>query len=52
MTLPEGTLLGTLDIEALYSSIPHDRGLQTIKKILDSRPLDKRDHSLLVVELL
>lgn len=27
MTLAEDTLLVTLDIEALYSSIPHDRAL-------------------------
>lgn len=45
LTLPEGALLVTLDIETLYFSIPHDKGLQTIKKILDSRPLDKRAHN-------
>lgn len=43
LTLPEGTHLVTLDTEALYSSISHDKGLQTTKKILDSRLLDKKE---------
>lgn len=41
VTLPPNTLLVTLDIEALYSSIPHTWGLQTINNILSSRPLSK-----------
>lgn len=40
LTLPDTTLLVTLDIEALYSSIPRKK-LQVIGKILDSRAIDK-----------
>lgn len=52
VTLPPNTLLITLDIEALYTSIPHTRGLQTINKILSSRPLNKRPHNRFIIELL
>lgn len=52
VTLPPNTLLGTLDIEAWYTSIHHTWGLQTIPKNLSSRPLNKRPHNRLIIELL
>ena len=35
--LPENAILCTIDVVALYSSIPHDEGLGALRKALDSR---------------
>ena len=37
--LPDNTILVTLDVTALYSSIPHDDGIGACKKHLDKRAL-------------
>lgn len=34
LTTPTNSLLITFDIEALYSSIPHEKGLETVKGFL------------------
>lgn len=34
LTIPPDTLLVTIDVQALYSSIPHELGIQTVKKFL------------------
>ena len=34
---PEGAILVTLDVVGLYPNIPHDEGLEAIRKILDKR---------------
>ena len=35
--LPDNTIRVTLDVTALYSSIPHNDGIKACKKYLDSR---------------
>ena len=35
--IPEGTLLVSFDVVGLYPHIPHDEGLQIMKKYLDKR---------------
>lgn len=34
LTIPEEALLVTIEIEALYSSIPHVLGIETVSKFL------------------
>lgn len=52
LTLPEGTILLPLAIKALYSSIPLERGLQVIEKLLRSRAMSKHKHSDFIIKLL
>ena len=35
--IPEGTLLVSFDVVGIYPHIPHDEGLQIMKKYLDKR---------------
>ena len=32
--LPEGTLIGTMDVIGLYPHIPHEEGLKSLKEII------------------
>ena len=35
--LPEGAILCTIDIVGLYPNIPHEEGLASLRKFLDTR---------------
>ena len=35
--MPDNAILVTADVMALYPSIPHDVGLEPLKKVLDKR---------------
>ena len=35
--LPEGAILCTIDVVGLYSNIPHEEGLASLRKFLDAR---------------
>ena len=37
-TLPQGTLLITMDVCSLYTNIPHDEGIRACELALDTRP--------------
>lgn len=50
ITLPENTILFTLDIDVLYFWISHERGLQVVEKVLCSKARNK--HSDFIVRLL
>ena len=45
-SIPEGSLLVTADVVGLYPSIPHELGLEALKKALDNRevkPIPTKD---------
>ena len=50
---PEGAILVTIDVIGLYPNIPHDEGLEAMRKILDTRinPEIPTDHIVDLVEL-
>ena len=35
--IPQDAIMVTVDVAGLYPSIPHDSGLETLKKVLDNR---------------
>ena len=35
--VPEGALLCTVDVVALYPSMPHEEGLEAVREVLDRR---------------
>ena len=35
--MPSGTMLATLDLTALYTNIPHDKGVDACRAMLDTR---------------
>ncbi|XP_040188254.1 uncharacterized protein LOC120920313 [Rana temporaria] len=38
LTIPPDAILVTIDVESLYNSIPHQLGLEAIKRVLKQRP--------------
>ena len=53
LTLQPGTLLSTLDIASLYTNIPHNEGIQSIKELLAiHRPSNDLPHNSYIIELL
>ncbi|KAM9305503.1 uncharacterized protein PAF06_014064 [Gastrophryne carolinensis] len=48
---PEAFLV-TLDVEALYISIPHNMGLRAVESFLNGLCLEKHDHNLFLLRLL
>lgn len=52
LQIPEGTLLITVDVKTLYNSIPHKKGITTIKSFLDQMSSDSADFNQFVLELL
>ena len=52
ITLPRGTILVALDIESLYNSIPHQKGLEVVNSFIAERgPLTSR-YNTFILELL
>ena len=52
-TVQPGMLLCTLDITSLYTSIPHNEGIQSTKEILPiHKPPDSLSHNSYIIELL
>ena len=39
--LPEGAILCTIDVVGMYSNIPHEEGLVSLRKTLDARTMEK-----------
>ena len=53
ISLQPGMLLCTLDITSLYTNIPHNEGIEAIKKMLAiHRPPDSKPHNNYIIELL
>ncbi|CAJ0941598.1 unnamed protein product, partial [Ranitomeya imitator] len=52
VSLEENILLASIDVEALYSSIPHNKGLQAVEFFLKSRGLHTYAHNNFVRTLL
>ena len=51
--MPPGMLLCTLDITSLYTNIPHNEGIQSIKELLAiHRHTNTLPHNSYIVELL
>lgn len=42
LTAPPGSILVTIDIECLYNSIPHEKGLEVINSFLEQMHPDRR----------
>ena len=36
ITLPEGSILVTMDVSSLYTNIPNDEGIESIREILST----------------
>ncbi|XP_056378779.1 uncharacterized protein LOC130274454 [Hyla sarda] len=52
LVVEENTLLGGIDVEALYSSIPHDQGLKALSYYLSSRGTYMQSHNAFVLKLM
>ena len=53
ISLQPGMLLCTLDITSLYTNIPHNEGIEAIKKMLAiNRPPGSKPHNSYIIELL
>lgn len=52
ISLPAGTWLVTLDVEALYSSIPHRLGLKAVQFFLNQMDIKWHEHNNFILELL
>ncbi|CAJ0929381.1 unnamed protein product, partial [Ranitomeya imitator] len=52
VVVEQGTILGSIDVEALYSSIPHSMGLKALEYYLRTRAVFFEKHSKFVVELM
>uniref|UniRef100_A0A8C5P7I8 Reverse transcriptase domain-containing protein n=1 Tax=Leptobrachium leishanense TaxID=445787 RepID=A0A8C5P7I8_9ANUR len=52
LTLTENVLLCSLDVESLYSCIPHNLGLEHVKYYLDRRGEKHKKHTTFVLQLL
>ncbi|XP_056388374.1 oocyte zinc finger protein XlCOF8.4-like [Hyla sarda] len=52
LTLEGNCLLASVDVESLYTSIPHELGLQAVEFFLRSRGIQFRAHRQLVLDLL
>lgn len=51
LSIDEGTTLASIDVEALYSSIPHKWGLNAVSYYLKTRGLQFERHNTFVLEL-
>lgn len=49
---PQGNIVFELDIEALYSLILLDKGLEVMSKVLQSRSVEKEKHNIFIADLL
>ncbi|CAJ0941725.1 unnamed protein product [Ranitomeya imitator] len=52
LTIGLESSLASIDVEALYSSIPHDRGLEAIQYFLNTRGQQHHQHNCFVLKLL
>ncbi|XP_068115012.1 guanylate cyclase 2G-like [Hyperolius riggenbachi] len=52
LQLPVGCLLVTLDVEALYSSIPQGRGVEVVGKFLSEMDVGELPHNSFILDLL
>lgn len=52
LQIPQGSWLVAIDIEALYNSIPHTRGVQVVQEFLDEHDLDSWKYNDFVAEML
>ncbi|KAM4034381.1 alpha-2-macroglobulin-like protein 1 [Anomaloglossus baeobatrachus] len=50
--LEPGTILTSIDVEALYSSIPHEKGIEAVEYFLKSRGNHFGSHNILIIKLL
>lgn len=49
--VPPGVWLVAVDVEALYSSIPHNKGISVVKSFLQERSTSQKSYSEFVVVL-
>ncbi|KAM4038417.1 uncharacterized protein ACNLHF_016739 [Anomaloglossus baeobatrachus] len=52
VTIEQDTIFASIDVEALYSSIPHELGLKALKHFLDSRGTHYEKHSRFTLKLM
>ncbi|KAM4048601.1 LOW QUALITY PROTEIN: uncharacterized protein ACNLHF_011402 [Anomaloglossus baeobatrachus] len=52
VTVDSGTFLASIDVETLYSSIPHDQGMRAIEYFLSTRGQQFETHKQLILSLL
>lgn len=52
LIIPENAFLVTIDVEALFSFIPHDKGLAAIKHIIYQRGYEDWGYNELILSLL
>lgn len=52
VTLEEGTLLASIDVDAPYSSIPHDFGLKAVSHFLSTKGVQYIKHHEFMLELI
>lgn len=52
ITVEPNTILASVDVEALYSSISHDKGLEAVRLFLSTRGAQFQEHNNLILELL
>ncbi|KAM9320087.1 uncharacterized protein PAF06_004553 [Gastrophryne carolinensis] len=52
LTVPPGTFLVGLDVEALYSSIPHQQGLAAIRFFLNELDISRHNLNIFILRLL
>lgn len=50
--MTENTILAFIDVDALYSSIPHDKGLDTVSSFLQERSRDNNEYNKFILDLL
>ncbi|CAJ0951533.1 unnamed protein product, partial [Ranitomeya imitator] len=52
ISLEPGTLLASIDVEALYSSIPHEHGIGGVRHFINTRGCQFNAHNKLILTLL
>lgn len=52
LTIPQGAILAAIDIEALYSSIPHTKGIEVVSEFLRERDTNSWELGQFIILLL
>lgn len=52
LKLPPNALLVTIDVESLYSNIPHSKGIQTVKEFILELNTDQQESGAFILDLL